>query len=109
MGVRRKGPLGRMRFWLRLFTECVSWLCEPLGGRGDCSRGVVALDFPAFTGCESRDGVVTKQGAQEVLELFLSDSDDEEDEIFVTTLWWSLVVLLLICCIKRLIVIGRVL
>lgn len=104
MGVRRKGLLGLMRFWLRLFTEGVSWALET----DDQSRRLTALNFPVVTDYKGQEDGVTKQGAKEVLDLFLSHGDDEEDEIFVTTLWWSLVAVLVICCIKRLDVIGPV-
>lgn len=97
-----------MRFWLHLSVKVVSRVCEWLG-EGDHPNRVTLLPVPEVKSYANEKELVKRQGAKEVLDIFLSYGEDEEDEIFVRTMWWCLVVALVIYCIKRLDGISRVL
>lgn len=96
MGVTPKASLVITLAWPRLFIEGVSWVCELL--LADESRGRLDYMPPAKTGIEQVD--LKKEGAKEVLDLFLSQ-DREDDDIFVRMMaWGSLVLMIALWCIK---------
>lgn len=96
MGVIPKTSLVITLAWPRLFIEGMSWVCDLL--LADESRGQLNFMPLAMPGIEKVDS--TKEGAREVLELFLSQ-DREDDDIFVRMMsWGTLILMFVLWCIK---------
>lgn len=97
MGVIPKASLVITLAWPRLFIEGVIWVYDLLLADAQ-SRGQLNSMPLAMPGIEKVD--VTKEGAREVLELFLSQ-DREDDDIFVRMMSWGVLILMFVLwCIK---------